>query len=185
MEFIGTTTASSPSLLSSVRDPWHSGSGSPDPYLWLMDPTPFFINFKDDKEKYFFQIFSHNLPTGTSSSLFQSAQHIYEKREGSGSVPLNIGSWSGFRRLKNMRIRILNIASQDLFITLAASVSTPRIQGAHRVSIGLAGHGQCRIIPWPTVLHWPCWQQPTSSGFPHSLSFQKRRRNLHRGPSQE
>jgi hypothetical protein len=44
-------------------------------------------------------------------ALFQSAQHIYEKREGSGSgfVPLTNGSGSG--RPKNMRIlriRILN-----------------------------------------------------------------------------
>ncbi len=35
-------------------------------------------------------------------ALFQSAQHIYEKREGSGSVPLTKGSGSG--RPKNMRI---------------------------------------------------------------------------------
>ncbi len=40
---------------------WY-GSGSPDPYLWLMDPdptsdpTPFFIDFKDAK-KYFFPYF--------------------------------------------------------------------------------------------------------------------------------
>ncbi len=38
-------------------------SGSPDPYLWLMDPdptpdpTPFFSDFKDAKKKYFFHIF--------------------------------------------------------------------------------------------------------------------------------
>ena len=47
-------------------------------------------------------------------ALYQSAQHIYEKREGSGagcgseagSVPLTNGSGSG--RHKNMRIRIPN-----------------------------------------------------------------------------
>jgi hypothetical protein len=33
-------------------------------------------------------------------ALFQSAQHLYEKREGSGSIPLTNGSG----RLKNMRI---------------------------------------------------------------------------------
>ncbi len=52
-----------------------SGFGSPDPYLWLMDPdsdptpdpTTFFIDFKDAK-KYFFLIFSYHLPTGTSPS---------------------------------------------------------------------------------------------------------------------
>ncbi len=37
-------------------------------------------------------------------ALFQSAQHIYEKREWSGSAPLTTGSGSG--RPKNMRIRI-------------------------------------------------------------------------------
>ncbi len=37
-------------------------------------------------------------------ALFQSSQHIYEKREGSGSVPMTNGSGSGSRRLKNMRI---------------------------------------------------------------------------------
>jgi hypothetical protein len=42
-------------------------------------------------------------------ALFQSAQHIYEKREGSGagsgSVRLSNGSVSGSIRPKNMRIR--------------------------------------------------------------------------------
>jgi hypothetical protein len=37
-------------------------------------------------------------------ALFQSAQHLYEKREGSGSLPLTNGSV----RPKSMRIRILN-----------------------------------------------------------------------------
>ncbi len=41
-------------------------------------------------------------------ALFQSAQHISEKREGSGSVPLTNRSRSGSRRPKNMRIRIPN-----------------------------------------------------------------------------
>jgi hypothetical protein len=40
--------------------------------------------------------------------ILQSAQHLYEKREGSGSVPLTNGS--GFWWPKNMRIRILNTA---------------------------------------------------------------------------
>jgi hypothetical protein len=38
----------------------------PDP---TPDPTPFFIDFKDDKKIIFFILFSHNLPTGTSSSV--------------------------------------------------------------------------------------------------------------------
>jgi hypothetical protein len=37
--------------------------------------------------------------------LFQSAQHLYEEREGSGSVPLTNGSG----RAKNTRIRIPNV----------------------------------------------------------------------------
>jgi hypothetical protein len=70
----------------------------PDP---TPDPTPFFSDFKDVN---FFHIFSYYLPEGTSFSvlkikffakilrknfilqaLFQSVQHIYEKREGSGA----------------------------------------------------------------------------------------------------
>jgi hypothetical protein len=64
-----------------------------------------------------FTFFSHNLPTGTSSCVkmlfcrhfFQSAQHIYEKREGSGvgSAPLTNESGSG--RPKNMRILRIRI----------------------------------------------------------------------------
>ncbi len=116
--------------LDSRRPCWGSvifwcGSGSPDPYLWLIDPdptpdpTPFFSDFKDVKNLFFFIFFSYNLPTCTSSSvfklnllgknlfacithmhiifslqneicckklflhaLFQSTQHIYERKEG-------------------------------------------------------------------------------------------------------
>ncbi len=75
------------------------------------------------KKIYFFIVFSYNLLAGTLSSvlknfnfllkfcllqaLFQSAQHLYEKREGSGSrsIPLTNGSGSG--RPKNMRIPTL------------------------------------------------------------------------------
>jgi hypothetical protein len=75
----------------------------PDP---TPDPTPFFNDFKDVKN-IFFIFFYCNLSTGTSSSsfcgkilfcqaLFQSAQHIEGKREGSGagsgSVPVTNGS---------------------------------------------------------------------------------------------
>ncbi len=52
-------------------------------------------------------------------AIFQSAQHIYGKREGSGagskSIPLTSGSGSG--RLKNMRIQIPNTAYQDRYAT--------------------------------------------------------------------
>jgi hypothetical protein len=56
-----------------------SGSGSPDPYLWLMDPdpTPFFIDFKDAIKHFFSYVF---LITFILQALFQSAQHIYEKK---------------------------------------------------------------------------------------------------------
>ncbi len=88
---------------------WY-GSGSADHYLWLMDLTHFFSDFKDAKKKYFLNIFFYNLPIGTLSSvlkisiffknfilqaLFQFAQHLFEKREGSRSVPLTNGSDSG------------------------------------------------------------------------------------------
>jgi hypothetical protein len=50
-------------------------------------------------------------------ALFQSAQHIYEKREGSGagsgSAPLTNGSGSG--RPKIMRIRIPNTGPDSYF----------------------------------------------------------------------
>jgi hypothetical protein len=98
----------------------------PDP---TPDPSTFFIDFKDAKNIF---IFFYNLSTGTSSSdqkilffskflcknfilqaLFQSSQHIYEKREGSGSGSLPMTNGSGSRRSKNMqilRIRIPNTA---------------------------------------------------------------------------
>jgi hypothetical protein len=115
--------------LNACRQCWGSvifwcGSG---PLKMDPDPTPFFIDAKEAKSKKNFVIFfSYNLPKGTSSSaqkfnfltedvvlktlncilqaLFQSAPHIYEKREGteSVSVPLTNGSGSG----RNMRIRI-------------------------------------------------------------------------------
>jgi hypothetical protein len=50
-----------------------SRSGSPNPYLWLMDPDPttFFKDFKDFIKKFLFIYFSYNLPIGTSSSDFK------------------------------------------------------------------------------------------------------------------
>ncbi len=108
------------------------GSGSPDPYLLLMDPdihqdptpgpTPFFSDFKDAKNWIFFIVFSFTVPSGILSSvllaLFQSAQHLYEKSEGagSGSIPLTNGSGSGSGRPKNIRIRIPNTAQNDHFL---------------------------------------------------------------------
>ncbi len=78
------------------------------------DTTPFFTDFKVAKKKFIF--FSYNSPTGTSSSvkkikffaknfvlkfnfagIISAAQHIYEKRQGSGSgsVPLTNEYGSG------------------------------------------------------------------------------------------
>jgi hypothetical protein len=93
----------------------------PDPYP-APDPTPFFIEFQDAKKKSDFFLITcpqvHHLKSNKLNfllkfsvkikvilqALFQSAQHIYEKREGSGarSAPLTNGSGSG--RPKNMRI---------------------------------------------------------------------------------
>ncbi len=41
-----------------------------DPYLWLMDPTSFFSDFKDANNFSFF-IFFYTLPAGTLSSVFK------------------------------------------------------------------------------------------------------------------
>jgi hypothetical protein len=107
------------------------------------DPTPFIIHFKDARKN----LFSYNFPTGTSflqkfcvklyflRTLFQSAQHIYEKREGSGagseSAPLTsvvdpdpdpVGSGTFCRirirsriRNKSFRIRIRPIRIRNEF----------------------------------------------------------------------
>jgi hypothetical protein len=67
----------------------------PDPTLDpTLDPTPFFIDFKDAKKLFF----SYNLPIGTLSSGLEkfTAQHIYEKKEGSGA-----GSGAGSVHLTN------------------------------------------------------------------------------------
>jgi hypothetical protein len=100
----------------------------PDP-AWDLDLTPdltpFFSDFEDGK-KIVLTFFSYNLPAGTLSSVlkikffakkkilkasYQSAQHLYGKREGSGagsgSIPLTNGSGSG--RPKNMWIRWIRI----------------------------------------------------------------------------
>jgi hypothetical protein len=95
-----------------------SGSGPPPP-----DPTPFFssVNLRMQKRffsSYFFLITypqAQYLQSYTIfakllclnfilQALFKSAQHLYEKKEGSGSgfIPMTNGSGSG--RPKNMRI---------------------------------------------------------------------------------
>jgi hypothetical protein len=94
-----------------------SGTGSADPYLWLMDPdlTPFFSDFKDAKKNYFYHFFLQLTRRHIIFSLkylnfllkfcvkillqvlLQSAQRLYVKRKGSGagSIPLTNGSGSG------------------------------------------------------------------------------------------
>jgi hypothetical protein len=74
--------------------------GFVDPYLWLMDPTPFLSGFKDaiKKFKFFFLYLpAHYLQSCKNCKLIQSAQHLYEKRVGSGagSATLTNGSGAG------------------------------------------------------------------------------------------
>ncbi len=63
--------------LTSVGDPWHFGcgsrSGSPDPYLWLMDPdpTPFFSDLKDAKKIIFLHLTQLPVSTSTLSSILK------------------------------------------------------------------------------------------------------------------
>ncbi len=75
-------------------------------------------SFLYPKEIFFFLFFSYNVPTVLKiqffakilcwhfilQALFQSAQHLYEKREGSGSRSIPLTNGSG--RPKNIRIRV-------------------------------------------------------------------------------
>jgi hypothetical protein len=55
-------------------------------------------------------------------AVFQSAQHLYEKRKGSGSVPLTNGSgW-----LKNMRILLFRIPNTAWRANVLAQSSADR-----------------------------------------------------------
>jgi hypothetical protein len=49
--------------------------------------------------------------------IFQSDHRLYEKREGSGSVPLTNGS--GYGKPKNLRIWIWNTASYLLIFSIS------------------------------------------------------------------
>ncbi len=70
--------------------------------------------------------------------LFQSAQHLYEKREGYGSIPLTNGSGSG----KPKNIRIPNTAEKTMnpkvnlpdeaVAAAAAAVGTALLCNRHR-----------------------------------------------------
>ncbi len=73
------------------------GSGSADPYLWLM---------------------SNGSGSGSNFFHISSAQHLYEKRERSwsGSIPLTNGSATG--RPKNMRILPIRIPTQNQTVKL-------------------------------------------------------------------
>ncbi len=93
--------------------------------LWLMDPDPTPDPTSTMQKKIFIIVFSYNLPAGIWSSvlkikffvkilcynfilqaLFQSPQHLYEKREGSGSGSIPWTNGSGYER--TMWIRIPN-----------------------------------------------------------------------------
>ncbi len=113
----------------SVGDPWHFGA-DPDPRIHSSplnngSGSDSFLQwlYGCEKTNNFSYFFSYNLPTGKLSSvlkilffakilywnfilqpLFRSAQHIYEKREGSGSGSVPLTSGSGSRRPKNIRI---------------------------------------------------------------------------------
>ncbi len=93
-------------LRSSVGDPGH--------FLWLMDPTPFFSDFK---ASIFFLHIWYNLPAGTLSTglnnlILQAVRSppSWGEGAGSGSIPLNNGFGSG--RIKNIRIRLPDTASK-------------------------------------------------------------------------
>ncbi len=94
-----------------------SESGSTDPHLWLMDPTPFFINFKDTPQAHHLQSKKCNFCSNFVFllALFQSAQPIYDKREGSRAGPLTNGSGYGSGRPKNMRILRIRIPNSGIF----------------------------------------------------------------------
>ncbi len=125
---------------------WIPGSVSPDPYLWLMDPTPFFIEFEDAKKNIFFQIHFflltcaqvHRLQSKKFNFLLKFCvqmlfcRHYFSPlntfmRKGKEPDPdphlLTNGSGSG--RPKNMRIRIPNTA---LYIPLCREC--PPVLGA-------------------------------------------------------
>ncbi len=107
------------------------------------DPTPFFIDFKDAKKNFFSIFFFLTFPQAYHlqskkfdflHALFQSAQNIYEKREGSvsgsGSIPLTNGSGSG--RPKNMRILRIPIAGSG-----SGSPNTALRSSSHLFSVFL------------------------------------------------
>ncbi len=138
----------------SVGDPW-CGYGSADPYLWLTepdltsDPTPLFSDFKDAKKLFFlcnfflitypqayylqsYKIFAEILCKNfILQALFQSAQHLYEKREGSRSLT------NGSGRPKNMRIRIPNTAHRYHNCSLRKAIlGTRTSQKSLRTKVG-------------------------------------------------
>ncbi len=112
-------------------DPWHFGT-DPDP-LWLMesdpalDPTPFYSDFKNAKIYFFLTNYPQAHYNFILHALFQTAQHLYEKREGSragsGFGPLTNGFGSG--RPQNMRIWIPNTGFKGCILTWLTRAKTP------------------------------------------------------------
>ncbi len=100
-----------------------SGSGSSDPCFWLMDPDPaiFVIDLQDASNKlifntifsayYFLKVHLHHFSKIKSHKESQNRRnqgfsyYFCMMIEGSGSIPLTSGSWSGSGRPKNMWIR--------------------------------------------------------------------------------
>jgi hypothetical protein len=82
-----------------------------------MDPDPLRIQFQHQIQANYLQSKKFNfmlkfyVKNFILQALFQSAQHICEKREGSGGGAGTLTNGTGSRRSKNMRIRIPNTGS--------------------------------------------------------------------------
>ncbi len=100
--------------------------------------------------------------------LFQSAQHLHEKREGSesGSVPLPYGSRSGSWRPKNMRIRIripntgLYFIDSPIIVLLNTEKFSSLVLQQERLLESKNILEKCGCFAWKTVILL-CYPPPT------------------------